>query len=62
MMRWIVIALALSACAPPPSPDVGCAVYGEHRTGFTDADFIAAPDGLQSWMVRLDAAMTAACR
>jgi hypothetical protein len=60
-MRWLVIVLALSACATPPPPGVGCATYGDHRGAFSDADFLASPDGMRAWVMRMDAAMTAAC-
>ena len=61
-MRFLLILPILTACASPPSPDVGCAGYGEHRGKFADEDFLAAPDGLQVYLLALDEAMTAGCR
>ena len=53
------ILLAVSACAPAPSPDAACAVYAARRVEMPRP---LPDDALGRWTAITDAGLTGACR
>ena len=60
-MRFLLLLPLLAACAPPPSPDAGCAFYAEKRGDYTDDDYLNSPEGMQLYVLSLDEGMRETC-